>query len=415
MPSLLIVTAAFAPCQWVGARRPERMARHLPARGWEVCVLTVLPQYTPPVDNALHYVGPAEVLRTHAVLPRMALRSVRDRLHAGRKSAAAPANPNQRPRPTSLIARAGRLAGRWLEFPDEWIGWAPFALRAVRGRRFDAVLATVPVFSAGLIAQRLAKRCGAKLAIDYRDSWTEVVALDQDAATTRRHQNAEDMLLTQTQLVVAVTPTIGDRLHARCPVPVAVVPNAIDDTGPPAPWPTEARLAYVGSLAYGRDLAPVLQAMGQLRQTQGIAVRLTYAGGDAPLALQQAEAHGVADLLDAHGPVSQARALQLVDAARAGIVISAPGYEYAYPGKIFEILGRQRPIVAIGPADSEVVRLPQRCEVGFGHAAGDVAGLVQTLAKLAASAAPQLRGAVQFTPQATMDQLDGALRTMLAA
>ena len=424
MPSLLLVTAAFAPSQWVGARRPERMALHLPRLGWQVTVLTLRPAYVLPLDPNLRYSGAAELVHTHAVMPRLAARKLRDLSQIW---------PPKRPQPTAVAQglAAGdrslpqpRLA-RWVgqldhavqqvEFPDEHIGWAPFAYAAMRGRRFDVVLATIPPFSTAVVAQRLARHCHAKLVIDYRDSWTEVVALAGDDAATQRHRHAEDKLLGQADLVVGVTPTLVDRLQPRTHAPVTFIPNAIDDPLPAAPLPDHPRIAYIGSLAYGRDLQPIFRAMATLRQDHGTTVRCSYAGPHAALAIAQATEASVADLVDVQGQITLQSALQLVDGAHAAVVISSPGYEYAWPGKIFEILGRGRPLLAIGSADSEVMRMPRQFGLGWGHTPADHQGLVATLRAIAAGQSPDLAAIAQFSAAATMRDLAAALQQILAA
>ena len=424
MPSLLLVTAAFAPSQWIGARRPERMALHLPRLGWQVTVLTLHPAYVPPLDSNLRYVGDAELVHTHAAMPRLAARKLRDLSHRWLPKRAQSTVVTQglgagdRPPPQPTLARWGGHLDhvvRQVEFPDEHIGWAPFAYAAVRGRRFDVVLATIPPFSAAVVAQRLAHHCQAKSVIDYRDSWTEVVALAGDDAATHRHRQAEDKLLGQADLVVGVTPTLVDRLQPRTHAPVAFIPNAIDDPLPAAPLPDHPRIAYVGSLAYGRDLQPIFRAMASLRQDHGTTVRCSYAGPHAALAMAQATEASVADLLDVQGQITLQAALQLVDGANAGVVISSPGYEYAWPGKIFEILGRGRPLLAMGPADSEVVRMPRQFGLGWGHTPTDHQGLLATLRAIAAGQSPDLAAIAQFSAAATMRDLAAALQQVLAA
>lgn len=407
MRRLLLVTAGFAPCQWIGARRPERMARWLPELGWQVTVLTLRPFYTPPVDAALRATGNFETLRTHAWMPRQAARNLRDRGSKG-----APASGSGKRQATSWLARAKLRANSALqsmEFPDEFVGWRPFAQAAVARRQFDVVLATLPPVSCGPLAVRLARQTGAKLALDYRDSWAEVCGMGADAALQDRHRREEDAVLAAAGLLIGVTPTVADRLRARSTAPVAFIPNAVDDDSPKAPLPAQPSLTYAGSLAYGRDLAPIFSAMAELRAQSGLALRLSYAGPHSALCRQQAAERGVADLIDDHGQLPVQGALRLVDAASAAVVISSPGYEYAYPGKIFEILGRQRPILALGPPQSEVVRLPRQFALGWSHTPDDRAGLLATLRAIASGAPADLSGIAQFSPAATMRDLARAL------
>jgi len=282
-PRLLIVSAIFPPSRKIGARRPERFARHLVQRGWDVTVLTLRESYAQPLNEGWTPPPGVSIVRTRAFMPGDALRGAADALHRlgarggqrpidGERAedhvGAFPAAPGPAARATARPLRDAfwRALSR-AEFPDRWIGWKPFALAATRGLRFDAVLATLPPYSPALIARRLARRDSAIFAMDYRDPWTEAPRTGWDPALyahlIERHRRVEDACLRSADLVLATSRTICRWLAPRAGIEPVFAPNSFDSRDA-SPRTRSRTLVYSGSLAYGRSLEPVLTAMARL-------------------------------------------------------------------------------------------------------------------------------------------------------
>ncbi len=410
MPKILIVSAYLAPAQAVGGRRAERMATQLQARGWQVTVLTLRPEYTPPTDTTLAQPQGVEVLRCHALMPLAWGRLVRDRLRAGhaKTAVATTTAAGAAPRRSRLQSLRENLL-----FPDEFNGWLPLALAAVAGRQFDVVLATIPPMTTALVAGQVAKRIRAPLVLDYRDPWTDIPGHAEAAPKlAQRQRRLEDALLAQAALVVGVTPVLSAGLQQRTSAPVLTIPNAVDAVATELATGPQAALAYTGTLAYGRSLDGILQALGQL-SLQGVALRVDYAGNHGQTVRNDAERLGVTELVRDHGEVSKATALALVGAARAGVVTVSPGWMYPYPGKIFDILNSRRPIFLVGPPDCAAAELVRRHNLGWTVPLDDRAAMLQALAEVAAGRTFVPKDLDQLSTQSTMDRLDAGLRQVL--
>lgn len=421
MPSVLLVTCAFGPSRRVGARRPERMARHLTARGWKVTVLTLRPEYVPPLDPALRIVGEFEQIATHALMPRRLAGWT-----SGLLRSRPPAVPVVQPAAVARPARGGLLAAvapallgvvHATEIPDEWIGWWPFARLAMRGRRFDVVLGTVPPFSTAVIARDLARQMQARLVLDYRDPWTEVVAATGTRSESRvaLYRKIENACLADADLVLGVSPSICDniRKHARCPVDLLTngyVPRTgaaprLAAGGPPV-------LTYAGSLAYGRDLTAVFQALALDRAPTW---RVEYAGVQGAGVQAQAVALGFNGVVDDQGELDLEDALAALDRATVAVVLVGPIYAYGIPAKIFDIISRGKPILLIGPKGCDAARLVERHGLGWVHEPADITGIAATLRRAAAGTVPVSRDIEQLRVDVVMDRLDVHLRALLRA
>lgn len=415
MPSILLITVAYPPSRLIGGRRPARMAMGLAARGWRVTVLTLHPRYMAPLDVDDAPTAGIEILHSHAVMPRVWLRSDKP---AQPTTVASPVSPGK-----SWRNKLGGLL-RQVEFPDDYVGWLPLALAQLRGRRFDVVLATLPPPTDALIGAVAARMCGAKLVLDYRDPWVEVMTEDGSYGLDRAypraeialHRALEDRILRQAALVLAVTPTMTRWLAARTRQPVEFLPNGLD-TPPPATPPTRdlpLRLVYAGSLAYERSLDSVLAAVAGLKDVYSPEkLRLTYAGPHGAQLRQAAEQHGVAAWLDDRGQLPSRLAMDLYRGAAAGIVSVSARTDYSYPGKLFEILSAGCPILLCGPETCDAAQLVRDLGVGVVDDGADPHHSAAILQQCLTAEPRALTGLGPWLATAQMTRLDALLRQIL--
>jgi glycosyltransferase involved in cell wall biosynthesis len=421
VPRLLIVAAIYPPSRKIGARRPERFARHLAARGWDVTVLTLHPGYNPPNDDERSTAAGVEVVRSHAFVPGNLLRAASELDHRRRardRSGHSQTSGDGAPGISRRLRDALWRNLSRVEFPDRWIGWTPFALAAVARREFDAVLATLPPYSAALIARRIARRCGAVLALDYRDPWTEAPRVDWNPAHYRhllgRHRRVEDDCLREADVVFATSPTLCRWLAPRAGIEPVFAPNSFDERHEPVPAGTRSQeIVYSGSLAYGRSLSPILAAMSRQATAGTAAVKLTYAGSDGARLTSEAARLGLSDRVTDLGYLPAREAERLVRHALAAVVIVTPGYEYMLPAKLFEILASGTPILLIAPADSDVAAMCRELRLGWHHVPEDVDGIVASLRRAAAGESPSPVGLEALQTHSVIESVDAALRQAL--
>lgn len=429
MPSLLIVSAYFPPSRKIGARRPERFARHLAKLGWDVTVLTLRPGYGGPADDGFTPPEGVEVLRTHAILPGNLLRRAASAWHRrrSRRRTASVGEAGDPGRTEASGSRRGGILRRvrdagWrgvanLEFPDRWIGWFPFALAAVRGRRFDVVLATLPPYTPALLARRIARTGGSILALDYRDPWTEAPRVDWDPALYShlldRHRRTEDACLRDTDVVIGASPGICGWLAPRAGLAPLFAPNSFDvreDT----PAVRSTVLVYTGSLAYGRTLEPVLAAMARLGDDPaGKELELVYAGTGGERLRDQAARLGVAGRVRDLGYLPAREADALTKGALAAVVLVTPRYEYMIPGKLFDVVASGTPLLLIAPEDADVTTICREHRLGWDHAPGDVEGIEASLRRALRGEIPNPVELERLRTDRVVSTVDRALRAAI--
>lgn len=339
------------------------------------------------------------------------------------------------------------------EFPDKYAGWLPYALLAARGAQFDVVLATIPAYTPAVIARILSVRTGARLVLDYRDPWTEAPRRDfgegWHEGLRERHRRLEDGCLARASLAVGVSPGICRFLEARAHCPVLLAPNSYDIDEPaglrrdgaagqtavaragvhgaqeaslassPPSSPSSpsssgpARLLYAGTLAYGRSLDPIFAAIARLAPEAGPdRLRFVYAGPDSARVRRDARARGVERYLEDLRSIEASAARGLVHDAAAVVVAVSEGYEYQYPGKIFDVVATGRPVLLIAPAGADATELVRGHHLGWSHEPDDVDGIAGSIRRAMAGANVRPEGLEIFETRHVMGALDAALRRL---
>lgn len=327
-PFLLMVTRHYPPEVSGGARRPFLIAQGLRARGYRVAVAS---PFAPE--------GEPDWIRT----PHPA---------AERGQAAASRNADVRREPGWKT-----WTRRMIRWPDNEIGWAGQAARAVlsSGLKPDWVMTTSPPESAHSAGERLQRALGARWLLEMRDSWIEeplrpelsgsAVRRTLEGALARRWGAGADAR-------VAVSEALAEEMRRLSPgatSPLEVIGHFAD--APPAPFVFEGpgpHLLHSGSFSLsheGRRLSDLINAFAALREDLPTA-RLHLAGRLTAMERAELAVSPITRSITVHGevPYTESRAMQ---AGADGLIIFQQGID-ALPGKLGEYLECTAPILTVG-------------------------------------------------------------------
>jgi hypothetical protein len=273
-----------------------------------------------------------------------------------------------------------RLAGR-SGFIDPFCLWSGPAAKALKGRRYDVVIATIPPSSAATIAARHARLCGALSYVDYRDPWHNLNYYGRKTALAeyflKINAAVEKRCIDGCAKVITVSPTLGRWAEEKTATPVHVLPHGFvpnpktevydGDLGLPLQDEDGSKIVfyYVGALLYDRDLSPVFELALGMRDQAGVDCRVLYSGNQGDLARRQAESVGAADCLVSTGQISHQQVNGLMAQVTANVVVISSGYEYQYPGKLWDAIAARRPVLLVGAADSDAAQLVKEHDLGI--------------------------------------------------
>lgn len=406
---VLLLAHYFPPMGGAGVQRALKFSRYLVQQGVAVTVLAADdPDYL--ADPTLLDELPAEV-QVHRVRHRTLLqRALYWRAARARRRAAPAAAPAGAPIAGAAAPGAAAPATRWrdrllalyasLHWPDDKAGWARKAERLGRqlldGQRFDLIFSTSPPVSSHALAARLSAHSGVPWVADWRDLWTDNTAYISPPWRRVLDRRLEARWLNGASGVIGVTPSTRRLLAARVHsgAPVAFIPNGYDESDfaaaqPVATPPGEFRLVHAGTFHGSRSPAPLLQAAEALMARHPLArerLKLRFVGTvgsrHQPLLATFEQRHP--GVLQTTGYVTHAQAVAEMLGADALLLHIGGGPEAAceLPGKIFEYLRSQRPVLLVGPVGGDAHTLLQAHSACRACDEQDVAGIADALQAL---------------------------------
>lgn len=352
-----------------------KFVKYLPELGWDVTVLTgaSTSRWYAARDDSLLGEIPASVRVVRA--RELPIAPVRRKLV----------------RPLQLL-RIGRV-NAYMAWPDETIGWAPFALaaarREIREWRPDVVLSSSYPYTAHVVASSISRSLDVPWVADFRDPWTRnPQPEDRPWPLPRLDARLEQALVARADAAVVVDERmelVG--LSADDPRRV-VIRNGVDEAdfrvvsdGDASPPRDRFRLTYVGSLYGTRDAGPVFAAIARLIDRRVIdADRFEVSlVGNVWLGDRDVQLPGVR--VERTGYVDHQRAVHEMYRASA-LLFYAPPSTWAPSGKIFEYLLSGRPILAVARRDNLASQLVDELHAGVTAAPDDPAGIEGALGSL---------------------------------
>ena len=397
---LLVITYDFGPDGSVGGLRWAGITKYLVRLGWEVCVLTAAPPFGGAAASGVQ-VEWCPRLWTLGDGYRLLRRLIFGESPGLSRSVSHVAPPGGGPR--GVLRQLRNEVTTFLSLPDESHGWMlRAALRArLVVRRFQprVVVSSGPPHAAHLVAAMATLGSRAEWLIDLRDPWAgplPKVWQSHRRLGTRVFRTLaprlERLAFRVAYGVIANTPQLAAVLAAKYPnVPVVCVPNGVDPDGVPPParqrYPGFG-IAYTGRLYAGRDLGPVMRALGIFLQHHPQAAqagsKLRIAGDadshHAQIFTNAVAAAGVEQHVELLGQLSRADALDVVSRSRLAVVL-AQDQELQIPAKLYESVAMGVPTLVVAPAGSAAAVEGNRLGAVVRDSA-DVDGIVCVLEQL---------------------------------
>lgn len=380
---VLVVAYNFPPIGGVGVQRTLKYVMHLPRWGWDPVVLTAANPGVAERDPSGELALPPGLQVERAFSPEpVKLRRALGRVARGRTAPSAPpgnAAAGGEARPAGRGAGRGNLARIWGQmerlvfFPDEVVGWVPFAVRCgieIHSRSpLDAIYSSSGPISCHLAAALVARQTGLPWIADFRDPW---IGNAFAAPMPRLHRQLQDAIerriVERADRVVFATAGLADAYSARYPRAAErfhVISNGYDRTDfPPEPGPEARagdgrfRLTYAGSIYGDRELAMFLDGLELLlgrRPELRDKLEVEFVGWlnlhNQSVAAQYATPDRLGSMLRFTGFLPHAEALEHMLAADAllQVIADGPNRSGVVGGKLAEYVGLDRQILAVVP------------------------------------------------------------------
>ena len=405
---VLIVSYAFPPVGGAGVQRATKFVKYLPHVGWTPTVLVAANPSVPVLDHSLAADVPADTLvcRARTFEPS----------YGYKQAGPAPIRASPLGDTITRLTRVARSTAAAILQPDPAILWAPAAI--VEGRRLladvlhSAILVSGPPFSSFLIGRALQRASGLPLVLDYRDEWelnhrflenrrVGPIAAPLQRAMQRRVVRAASALIATTTRSQAALERVRDEAGSRAFV--TCIHNGFDpddfaadsDLGT-RPDRSRVRLVYAGTLWNLTSVEPLVKAIRLVSERAPAAasrLEVVFAGRRTPE--QQSWLHtltGTPVRIVELPYLDHETVLGLVRSADAlcALLTDTPDAARVLPGKVFEYMACDKPILAIAP-HGELWDLLERYPHAHRFVPSAIADIARYLEGQTMSGPPQLQ------------------------
>lgn len=372
-PTLLIVSFHFAPSPLVGAKRFSFLTREFTRQGFDVHVISN------EVRDSAHG-REDQSLPLHGTVHRVpdnvdGLFRFKERNGGWRR----PANAVLR----RLLSPVGtdyfwsRAATRK-------------ALEVARNLSPGVVIATSPPHAALIAGERIARKLGWPLVLDYRDPWSayDWPEWHRDGLTQWFGRRVETRLVKRSAARVLNTPSMKQWFDRSFPFAATtrnfVVPNGFDavplQAEPSAEGPL--RIVHAGEIYGSRTLVPLLRALHLVAPRNPRPLRLITFGALPNAERRRIQEAGLAAYIEERPRIPFASLFPELQRAHLLLAVVSEHMTYSTPYKVYDYMAAGRPILALAPRDAALHDLLAESGAGESVEAGDVPAIARTLERM---------------------------------
>ncbi|MGA3244269.1 MAG: hypothetical protein ABSE41_06620 [Bacteroidota bacterium] len=365
MKKVLIVTYYFPPSGGPGVQRVLKFVKYLPEFGWQPVVLTVQDGDYPARDESLLAEIPqhAIVYRTKIFEPYRLYRKLTG------KAVNMPVDVENIPqggKKKSLTESLAEFVRSTFFIPDARIGWYPYAvpqgLKIIKEQNIEAIYSSSPPYTTSVIARKLHRATRIPWVAGFRDPWTGFLSTPDRWFIPRAiDERLERAVFNDANAVEAAWRGILKDVTGKVPgidqKKLVYHPNGFDrEDYPTLKLKKNKRftVTYTGSMYGKRNPRTFLQAVEGLVSDGKVDPRKIHLkfigrfGSEVREMLERSSIHDSIEVIS-YLPHSESVEALLRSDALLLIVDEADGSDEIVPGKVFEYIGAQRPIIGLAP------------------------------------------------------------------
>ena len=261
--------------------------------------------------------------------------------------------------------------------PDARIGWVKpavgFLKEYLAKNDMDIVISSGPPHSLHLIGMALKEKLGIKWVADFRDPWTTIhyhQSLRLNKRAQKKHLKLESKVLNNSDLVVVTSARTKKEFQKITSVPIEVISNGYDILEKIEPnLDAQFSIVHIGSLLTNRNPELLWEILSELKDENKVFSKnllIKLVGAVSEDVLESLAVLGLTENYKTLGYVSHQEAIQIQHDAQVLLLVEmdSPETKSIIPGKLFEYVAANRPILAIGPEGSDVEGIIKETNTG---------------------------------------------------
>lgn len=261
--------------------------------------------------------------------------------------------------------------------PDARVLWVKpsvaYLSKYIEENGIETIITTGPPHSLHLIGLELKKQLNIKWVADFRDPWTTIgyhKELKLGPSAEKKHKDLEREVLNAADTILVTSPTTKKEFEALTAKPIEVITNGYDvEKVERQPVDEKFTLAHIGSFLSERNprilwktLAELVKENKEFKEK----LELKLIGAVSQEVLNTIEEFRLGRFVNNIGyvPHGEAVAHQRKSQVLLLVEIDSEDTKCIIPGKLFEYMASERPILAIGPEGADFAGIIQSTNTG---------------------------------------------------
>lgn len=371
---LLIITYYFPPAGGPGVQRWLKFVKYLPE--FDVQPIVYVPENPtyPIIDEGLvGQVSDKVIILKNKILEPYQLASVFSKNKTKKISSGIfPQKKKQTFLDKTFLWVRGNLF-----IPDARVLWVKpsvtYLEKYIKENNIDTIVTSGPPHSLHLIGLELKEKLNVKWFADFRDPWTTIgyhKALRLSNYAAKKHKKLESKVLNTADTIIVTSKTTKTEFEAITNKPISVITNGYDiENVEKQTLDTKFTLAHIGSFLSDRNPLFLWECLVELVKEipdfkSHLEIKLI--GAVSQEVLDAISHFKLAEYLNLLGYVSHHEAIahQKKSQVLLLIEINSEDTKSIIPGKLFEYMVSNRPIIAIGPQESDFADIIKETNTG---------------------------------------------------
>jgi glycosyltransferase involved in cell wall biosynthesis len=371
---ILIITYYWPPAGGPGVQRWLKFVKYLPDFGIQpVVYIPENPTYPIVDQNLIKEVSDKAIILKQTIFEPYQLASFLSKNKT--KKISSGIIPNQKKQ--SFLDKTFLWIRGNLFIPDARVFWVKpsvaYLEKYIAENNIDTIVTSGPPHSLHLIGLELKQKLNLKWFADFRDPWTTIgyhKSLRLSRFAAKKHKALEHQVLNTADTIIVTSKTTKTEFQAITNKPIAVITNGYDtENVEKQTLDSKFSLAHIGSFLSERNPLILWESLVELLHEipdfkSHLEIKLI--GAVSQEVLETITQFGLNAYLNNLGYVSHAEAIahQRKSQVLLLIEIDSEDTKSIIPGKVFEYMVSNRPIIAIGPNGSDFAEIITETNTG---------------------------------------------------
>ena len=248
----------------------------------------------------------------------------------------------------------------------------------IQVHNIETIITTGPPHSMHLIGLNLKQNYNINWIADFRDPWTTIgyhKKLKLLWFARQKHKKLEAQVLQNADQIIVTSPTTKKEFGGITQKPITVITNGYDKNNvEDTTLDVKFSISHIGTLLSERNPEVLWKILSEMVRDDKIFqshLQLNLVGAVSKEVLEKLDTFDLSQFINLVGYVSHEDAIRYQKQSQVLLLveINSEDTKCIIPGKLFEYMASNRPIIAIGPKDSDVEHIIKSTNTGayFGY------------------------------------------------